>query len=150
MRKNPIDDGPFKGLQRNYYQAMMVDIPWHFKRYAEVPLDTPGCRATEVHYPTLNLNVVKAMPVVSLAAAHCWLFMWVIASHLPHALAVMAAWGFTYSSDAFNWIKVKQCHDGSLMLSDSDLRTGKGFTTRKGSELCLLGRRGKALTADAR
>jgi N6-adenosine-specific RNA methylase IME4 len=95
-----------------------------------------------MHYTSMSLSDIMNLPVAMLAAPQCWLFVWTVSSHLPGALDVIDAWGFTYSSVGFTWIKTRKCHDGSLMLSDSDLRAGLGFTTRKGSELCLLARRG--------
>jgi N6-adenosine-specific RNA methylase IME4 len=95
-----------------------------------------------MHYPTASLADIKNLPVAMLAAPDCWLFLWAVSSHLPHALAVMDAWGFEYSSTGYVWVKTRKGHDGSQILSESDLRTGLGKTTRKGAELCLLGKRG--------
>jgi len=63
------------------------------------------------------------------------LFMWTTDAHLPLAIRVMDAWGLPYKTIAFVWNKKE--------------RSGKqvcyyGKWTMKGTELCLLGARGKA------
>ena len=143
MRKDLIEDGPFKGLKKgNYYQAMMADPAWYYRPYAPPPADARGRRDTEVHYATSSLADIKALPVAMLAAPDCWLFLWSPSSYLKQAMDVMAAWGFEFSSTGIVWIKTRKHHDGSQVLAESDLRIGLGKTTRKGSEICLLGKRG--------
>ena len=56
-------------------------------------------RAADNHYPTSVLDVIKARDVPSIAAKDCVLFLWATIPMLPHALAVMAAWGFDYKSN---------------------------------------------------
>lgn len=55
----------------------------------------------------------------------------------------MRAWQFRYVSIGFTWIKLKKSHRDSLMFFDSDVFIGLGHTSRKSTELCLLGKRGK-------
>jgi N6-adenosine-specific RNA methylase IME4 len=60
----------------------------------------------------------------------------------------MPAWGFHFSTFAFTWIKLRRGFDSNqlrlLSLAEWDLHFGLGLTTRKNSEVCLLGRRGNA------
>jgi N6-adenosine-specific RNA methylase IME4 len=81
-------------------------------------------RAIEQHYPTMELDKICALPVP--AAADCVLFLWATVPMLPQALAVMAAWGFTYKS-AIAWVKD---------------RVGTGYWVRGQCELLLIGTRG--------
>ena len=72
------------------------------------------------------LEVIKDRDVQSIAAKDCILFLWATAPMLPHALAVMEAWGFDYVSH-YIWNKD---------------RTGTGYWSRNKHELLLIGVRG--------
>lgn len=84
-------------------------------------------------YKTMSLDDIKAMPVGSLAADHCALFLWVTDPFLPHGFEVMRSWGFEYKTVAFHWAKTNQ--DGSYFA-------GCGYWTRANPEVCLLGTKG--------
>lgn len=65
----------------------------------------------------------------------CVLFLWTTDAHLPLALRIINAWGFSYKTVGFVWNKKE--------------KSGKqvcyyGQWTMKGTELCLLGARGRA------
>ena len=45
------------------------------------------------------------MPVADLAAKDSALFLWATFPQLPEALRLIQAWGFTYKSVAFVWLK---------------------------------------------
>ena len=45
------------------------------------------------------------MPVADLAAPDSALFLWATFPQLPEALRLIEAWGFTYKSVAFVWLK---------------------------------------------
>lgn len=111
------------------YRVILADPPWSYRE-----LKLCGPRAAERHYATMTLAAITALPVRELAAKDAALFLWVTSSHLPYAFSIMDAWGFAYSSIAFNWVKVTR--DGRLF-------PGMGAYTRRNSELCLLGIRGK-------
>ena len=61
---------------------------------------------------------------------------------LRHAMDVIEAWGFTYKTVAFYWVKLNKGR-GGIFLSPRDFFTGMGFWTRANPELCLLATRGK-------
>jgi N6-adenosine-specific RNA methylase IME4 len=82
----------------------------------------------------MEFEKLAALPVASWAARDCRLFMSAIDSHLPQALALGESWRFVYSTVAFVW--VKQTRTGRCW------QFGGGHVTRKGSESCLLFRRG--------
>jgi N6-adenosine-specific RNA methylase IME4 len=85
---------------------------------------------------------IEALPVGSLAADDCALFLWCVMPQLPEALRAIESWGFSYKTCAFVW--VKQTRD------EEKLATGMGFWTRANAELCLLATRGspQRLNAD--
>jgi len=111
----PPPEGPF--------ELIYADPPWQ--------LGNPdGPYAPEQHYPTMPLEEIKRLAVP--AADDAVLYLWAVNSHLPDALAVMAAWGFEYRA---NDVWVKQS-------------IGMGVWTRNRHELLLIGRRGKASPPD--
>lgn len=92
----------------------------------------------------MPLADICALPVADLAAPSAHLFLWATAPHLRQAFTVMDAWGFSYSSVAFVWVKLNRYHQISprLFLADCDAFMGMGHTTRQNAEFVLLGRRG--------
>lgn len=141
-------------LPEKTFGAVHADVPWSFK------VRTPAGegRSASRHYATMSLPDIKAMgkDVKRVAAKNCHLFFWTTQPFLPDALDIMREWGFKFSSVAFTWIKLKPEvlaeQFTPLHLVEADLHVGLGMTTRKNSELCLLGRRGspKRLAKDVR
>lgn len=112
------------------YSVIYADPPWSFDVWSGAGKD----RAAENHYPTMSQTEIEAMPVASLAANDCALFMWAVMPQLPEALAVIEAWGFTYKTCAFVWLKQTKNED--------KFATGMGYWTRANAEICLLATRG--------
>lgn len=131
-----IDEGPFAGLERNGYATALVDPPWRFNAY-----DGKGGLATnarkwglaDVHYLTMEPEELRALPVADLLAKDAALFMWVVDANLAEALELGKAWGMTYKTIAFCWVKSREGYSPWPSL---------GYWTRKGAELCLLFTRG--------
>ena len=128
------------------FKVVYADPPW---KYATRGKQGPTSRLPDRHYPTMKTADICALPIGDLAASSSWLFLWSTWPRLEHALKVMKAWGFKYSSEAFTWVKLKEKHTGELITRRSVHMT-TGYTTRKNTEPCLLGRRGspKRLRAD--
>jgi N6-adenosine-specific RNA methylase IME4 len=103
------------------YGVVYADPPWKFEPHSA---NTGMGRAADNHYPTMDIEAIKALPVP--AADDCVLFLWATVPMLPAALEVMAAWGFTYKSAIF-WAKDK---------------AGSGYWTRNRVEILLIGIRG--------
>jgi N6-adenosine-specific RNA methylase IME4 len=78
---------------------------------------------------------IAGLPIGCIAAKDCWLFLWIPSSHAPIGFEVMKYWGFTFSVKAFCWAKTNKRSPG--------FHFGLGKTTRKGTEDCWLGKRGK-------
>ncbi len=68
------------------------------------------------------------MPVADLAAKDSALFLWATFPQLPEALRLIQAWGFTYKSVAFVWLKQNRKSPGWFY--------GLGFWTRGNAEVC--------------
>lgn len=120
------------------YGAIYADPPWHFRNFSK---KGTGRNAVS-HYDCMSLADIKKMPVASMAAKNCALFMWVTDPFLNRAFEVMEAWGFEYKTVAFTWVKANKNADLKA-LSESDFFTGLGYWTRANAEMCLLGTRGK-------
>ena len=97
-----------------------ADPPW---RYTQKGLQG----AAEKHYPTMGINELCTLPDSAL-------FLWATFPQLPEALRLIQAWGFTYKSVAFVWLKKNRKADSWFY--------GLGFWTRGNAEICLLATRG--------
>lgn len=102
-------------------------------------------------YHTMSVDQIGALPVSSLAAPDCILFLWGIWVMLPEALKVIESWGFIYKTCAFNWVKA-DIQQIDFLKESSDGQLGLGYWVRQNSEFCLLATRGKPkrLNADVR
>jgi N6-adenosine-specific RNA methylase IME4 len=60
-----------------------------------------------MHYPTMSVADLCALPVADIAARSAVLFMWFVPAMLPEAPRVVDAWGFTYKTFAV-WPKDRQ------------------------------------------
>lgn len=74
------------------------------------------------------------MPVGNLADKDCALFLWVTIPCLLEGLSVLKAWGFTYKTVGFVWVKQNRKADS--------LFWGMGYWTRSNVELCILATKG--------
>ena len=83
------------------YKIIYADPPWQYKR-------SKVQGAAEKHYPTMQLNELCALPVAELADQDCILFLWATFPQLNEALELIKAWGFTYKSVAFVWLKLNR------------------------------------------
>lgn len=92
-------------------------------------------RSAQAHYPTMSLEDIKRLPVSKIAAEDAALFLWVTFPMLREAWEVMDAWGFSFKTVAFVWIKQNPRSDG--------LFWGMGYWTRANAEICLLATRGQ-------
>lgn len=107
------------------YKVIYADPPWAYKVWSK----KGAGRSAESHYPTMDIEAIKALPVGELADKDCALFLWITFPMLREA------WGFTFKTVAFVWIKQNRRSDG--------LFTGMGYWTRANAEICLLATRGR-------
>lgn len=80
-------------------------------------------------YPRMTLDEIIALPVPSIAAPDCILWLWTTNAHMREAFAVLDAWGFEQKT-ILTWAKDKM---------------GKGWWLRGKTEHCLLAIRGKPI-----
>ena len=137
----------FAPLPPGRFQLIYADPPWATTLWVGQDR-TPTQKRGEDHYPTLTLAQLATIPVGQAAAPNALLAMWTIGSHLDQALALGAAWGFTYTTDLFCWAKQRGLRPDQRDLFTGDIQPAKlglGKHTRKQVEPCLLFRRGKGL-----
>ena len=120
------------------FRCILADPPWTYRAFSTAGLG----RAPQRHYATMTTAEIAALRVREIALPKCWLFLWTSGPHLFKAIEIMRAWGFEYSSIAFTWAKLKKSAPPRIWDARSFWQ-GLGHTTRKNTELCLLGRRGK-------
>lgn len=102
------------------YSVIYADPPWKYDH------SKAANRNIENHYPTMELVELCTLPVAELCNHPCILFMWATAPKLEQALAVLNAWGFTYTTCGV-WDKQ---------------HIGMGYYFRQQTELLLIGKKG--------
>lgn len=120
-------------FSRRKYGAIYADPPWSFRNWSA---KGTGRNAIS-HYDCLDFEALAKLPIASLAAEDCALFLWAVDPLLPKALDLIRAWGFEYKTVGFYWVKLNK----SSSKSDSYF-TGLGYWTRANPEQCLLATRG--------
>lgn len=110
---------------------LLVDPPWTFTTRSP----KGNGRGAVRHYPTMTIDELQALAVGSLAADNAALFLWCCWPNIFQAPALLEAWGFTYRTLGFIWVKSNP--------SGAGFHTGLGYYTRANSEPCLLAVRGR-------
>jgi len=108
------------------FNIIYADPPWNYRR--------GGNGSARKHYPLMSVSEICALPVQTLTAPDCVLFLWVTFPILPDVFKVIEAWGFSYKSVAFVWVKPNKNKEGWFY--------GMGNWTRANAEICLLATKG--------
>jgi len=137
---------PFADLPRNHFKAILADPPWAFNlwwggRTNDTPAGVPS-RATVPHYQVMKEEELNSLPVSALAADDCVLFLWTCWPVLPWSLRTIEAWGFTYKTCGFCWVKA-HAKQIDMFRDDIEPHMTLGYWTRSNSEVCLLATKGK-------
>lgn len=112
------------------YSIILADPPWQYRDKA-----LAGNRGAECKYKVMDLDDIKALPVSTISAKDCVLFMWVTMPKLNECFEVIESWGFKFKTNAFTWIKMNKNKPTPFM--------GMGSWTRANAEICLLAIKGK-------
>ncbi len=110
-------------------------------------------RSPEQHYKCMTLDEIKAIPVSEWCDENCVLLIWTLDHMIPQALEVIEAWGFTFKTVGFNWVKLRKRQRLDIFGFFRDILAGAfpigmGYWTRANPELCLLATRGKPKRVD--
>ena len=119
------------------FAVIYADPPWSFKVYS----GKGKSRSAERHYDCMSLDDIKALPVSALSLDDCALLLWCVWPELRGALDVIEAWGFTYKTVGFVWVK-DNLEAGRIARAGGTLHWGMGYWTRANTEPCLLATRG--------
>lgn len=119
------------------YSTIYADPPWEERGAGQCK------RGADKHYPLMSTKDICALPVPSIAADNCHLYLWTTNNFLPDGLEVMRAWGFRYVSK-IEWIKgyVKFAWDTRDPITHEFDNPGLGQYFRGISEPCLFGVKG--------
>lgn len=80
-------------------------------------------------FDALTVSEIKELPVSTLAAENCDLYLWATQRYLPAAFDVLNSWGFNYCQ-TLTWCKTPK-------------GTGQGGLYCPTTEFLILGRRGR-------
>jgi N6-adenosine-specific RNA methylase IME4 len=106
------------------YRVIVADAPWLY----EIRKDDPSHRAAHP-FPQMSIEQICAVPVGSIAAPDCILWLWTTNHHMRQAYAVLDAWGFTEKT-IVTWGKDKM---------------GYGDWLRGQTEHCIMAVRGRPI-----
>jgi len=109
------------------YSIVYADPPWPYN-------DKKPRGGAEKHYSTMTMADIQGMTIPRIVADDAVLFLWGTYPLLPHVLATIEAWGFTYKTCAFKWIKLNKRSPTPFF--------GVGHWTRSNAEPCFLAVRG--------
>jgi N6-adenosine-specific RNA methylase IME4 len=110
----PLPTGPFR--------VLVVDPPWEYEQSSSDPSHRSTCP-----YPGMTVSEVERLPVESLAADDCVLWLWTTNAYMREAHEIADGWGFRVKT-ILTWVKD---------------RIGCGNWLRGQTEHCLLCVKGK-------
>lgn len=110
------------------YSVIYADPPWAYRQCGITPKSRGNAAK---HYGTMATEDICKLPVSKICGGGAALFLWATFPNIGEALKVMEAWGFTYKTAAFVWVK-KNPKSGTNFW-------GMGQYTRANAEVCLLG-----------
>lgn len=113
------------------YSIIYADPPWEYK-----DRNANGKRGAIFKYPCMSRRELLKLPVADIAASNALLFLWTTAPMIPHAVNLVAAWGFIYKTVGFTWVKLTKSGKPCI---------GLGHYTRSNAEFVLIGKRGSGL-----
>lgn len=116
------------------YGLIMCDPPWRFETRSDKGRQG---KSADVHYNTMTMADLAALPVGQLAHADCVLWLWATHPMIDQQIAVMRGWGFRFATSG---VWVKRTRHGKLAF-------GTGYRLRCASEPFLIGTIGNPDTA---
>lgn len=121
------------------YNIIYADPPWSYKTWSGKGKKK---KTAENHYPCMKKEDIQHLPVQSICADDCVLFLWVTFPCLEEGLELIKSWGFEYKTCGFTWVKRNKKSEGFFF--------GCGHWTRANAELCLIATKGKPKRVSAK
>ena len=87
------------------YDIIYADPSWAYYKASHTFSGNRRTSGAITHYPTMNLDELKRLPVSSICEKNCLLFMWTTSPQMKRAIELGEAWGFQYVTVAFVWDK---------------------------------------------
>lgn len=112
------------------YDVILADPPWTFSVWNAAKSD----RHASHKYNLMSTQEICDLPIKELSAENCALFIWATWPNIIECFDVITAWGFTYRTLAWEWVKAKRSGFG--------FHFGMGYYTRSNPEPCLLAVKG--------
>lgn len=121
------------------YNIIYADPAWSY------PESGSKAKVHDRHYKCMSLTDICELPVKNITDDDCLLFLWVTMPRIFDAQKVIEAWGFTYKTVAFNWIKENKRAVNKSLFDENPIDDflGLGSWTRSNAEICLLAVKGK-------
>lgn len=110
------------------YQIIYADPPWSYRVWAGKG------RTAANHYNLMTIEDICKLDIKSITDDNCILFLWVTPPCLNESFKVIDAWGFTYKTIGFTWVKRNK--------KTRSWFWGLGYWTRANAELCLIATKG--------
>ena len=116
------------------YQTIVVDPPWQYGKWGTAS-EAGRYKGNQffserpMPYQTMSLIDIKNLPISSIAADNCELYLWVTQRYLPAAFGIVESWGFKYCQ-TLTWCKRPR-------------GLGQGGVYCPTTEFIILGRRGR-------
>jgi N6-adenosine-specific RNA methylase IME4 len=119
-----MNDWFFSPLTPCSYEMIVCDPSIRFDAYSQAGEK----KSAQHHYRTMSDDEALALPIRSLAAHNCLLYLWATAPKLPLALKMVEHWGFSYKS-VMMWRKTTR---------HGKVRLGTGFRVRSTGEIVIV------------
>ncbi len=119
------------------YNIIYADPPWEYRQSGSKK-NSRGM--AKQHYNTMTTEDICELPIREIATDESICFMWATFPNIDQALKVLDAWGFTYKTAAFVWVKKNKKSNSNFW--------GMGAYTRANAEVCLIGISKKTKASD--
>ena len=121
------------------YGIIYIDPAWEYD--CKFVGGTHRTSSSNYKYDVMSNAELKELPIKKIADDNCILFCWATYPKLNEVFDLISAWGFTYKTVAFTWIKTNKKSSSYFM--------GMGSWTRANAEIVLLATKGKPKRLDA-
>lgn len=118
-----------RGVPNERFSVVLMDPPFSYGR-------TVGQGVACAQYETMTDDELRSLPVRRISAKNAILLLWCSGPTMDRAIALVEAWGFSYKTVGFVWVKTNKGGTPQSM--------GLGSYTLPGTEFVLLATRGQA------
>ena len=128
--RNPVET---PDLPTGTYRTVVIDPPWPMTKIVR---DVRPRQTEALDYPVMDIEHISALPVTTLFADGCHIYLWTTHKYLPDALRILEGWGARYEC-LLTWIKPVGMTPYSWMYSTEHVLFGRAGSL----DLLVKGRR---------